>query len=178
MTCAPTIQATAFPRVSWFLLTRVARRPLLALALSAGVLLGILPFMFPNTVALSAETQVSGLEDGNYVFGQSEEADQIGSTYMVMTVESQRVLGAFYQPSSSFDCFQGYITGNQLALVVQDSYDQSNHPYNLALETSSSEVAARIGTSSSLVPSGFHQLEALSELDHTILETCSAAQPF
>ncbi|MEM9005934.1 MAG: hypothetical protein AAGE59_20720 [Cyanobacteria bacterium P01_F01_bin.86] len=183
MPYALTPQAASCPQLSWLLLTRFIKRPLLFVALATGLLLGLLPFLSldaraadtlaADTLAADSEiTVASSVKDGTYVFGESSESGQLGVTYMVVNVQAQQLIGAFYQPSSSFDCFHGQITGNEMALTVVDSYSQTAHPYNLALATSS-QVASPRGAASAFAPVGF-QLVEVSELDHDILATCQA----
>ncbi|NER78036.1 MAG: hypothetical protein F6K42_00330 [Leptolyngbya sp. SIO1D8] len=174
MTPALPVQVASYPRFSWLLLTRCIKRPLMLLVLSVGLLLGSLPFVATTATASNSEPQVTpGLADGIYSFGESPEAGQTGSTYMVLSVQSQQVVGAFYQPSSSFDCFYGQVTGNELTLTVVDSYDQTQYPYALALDASS-QIASQDSGANALVPSGFYPLAELSDLDHSILSTCQS----
>lgn len=170
------LQVASYSRFSWLLLTRLIKRPLLFLALSLGVLLGALPFAPTVAMASSPEISTSArLGDGTYVFGESPEVGQFGVTYMVFRVQSQQIIGAFYQPSSSFDCFHGEIAGNELALTVVDSYSQTPHPYALALDTSS-QAASQDGTAGAFVPRGFHPIAELSDVDQNILATCQTNQ--
>lgn len=114
------------------------------------------------------------LADGTYLYGQSPERDQIGSAYMVFEVEQGEVVGAFYMPHSSFDCFYGSLQTDRLALTVVDSYEQTRHPYSIALEpqdtlaTTDEDIVAPMGLE------GFHPIENLSENDRRILATCQA----
>jgi hypothetical protein len=113
------------------------------------------------------------LPDGVYLYGQAETPDQVGSAYMVFTVTDSRVVGAFYMPYSSFDCFHGEFQPDRLALNVVDSYDRSVHPYSVALDTSS-PVAAANGAAVPAGLEGFHQIQTVSENDQRILATCQA----
>ncbi|MEL6385380.1 MAG: hypothetical protein AAFQ89_23530 [Cyanobacteria bacterium J06626_18] len=170
---ALTFQAASPSRFSWFLLIRLVKRPLVFLALNAGLLLGSLPFLaVPAFASTPGTPTASSLEEGTHVFGESPEAGQIGTTYMVISVQSHQVVGAFYQPSSSFDCFHGQVDGSELALTVVDSYSQTAHPYTLALD-STSQVASPAGAASVSVPTGFYAIES-GALDHDILATCQA----
>jgi len=45
--------------------------------------------------------------DGAYLYGESAQAGTIGAVYFVFQVEADKLYGAIYQPSSSFDCVQG-----------------------------------------------------------------------
>ncbi|RMF68460.1 MAG: hypothetical protein D6742_05070 [Cyanobacteria bacterium J069] len=112
------------------------------------------------------------LPDGTYLYGQSQQAEQIGSAYMVFEVDSNRVVGAFYMPNSSFDCFFGEVQAQELALSVIDSYEQTVHPYSVALRTDAA-VAANGGEAiAPLSLEGFHPIAALSENDQRMLSTC------
>lgn len=120
-----------------------------------------------------ASTISQSLPDGVYLYGQSSEPEQIGSAYMVFEVNQNQVVGAFYMPHSSFDCFRGQFQGDRLALNVVDSYEQSVHPYSVAVETNGSVAS----TGEAIAPvglEGFNRLESLSNNDRRILATCQA----
>lgn len=145
------------------------RHSLALLAIAASLVVGV------TRSATAAETQADStpLSDGVYAYGESNEAGQIGATYMVVEVQGGHAVGGFYQPSSSFDCFQGQVVGNELELVVTNSYEQTTHPYSLALE-SRGAVATQNSSVEQLVPSGFYRMGALSETDRSVLQTCQA----
>jgi len=124
----------------------------------------------PAHVAASA----NGLADGRYLYGQVPEANRDGSTYMVFEVQDGKMVGAFYQPRSSFDCFQGQIQAETMALTVVDSYDQTRFDYEIALEDRTTLVAGRSGATSA--PVGYHRISSLSDLDHQILAMCQPGQ--
>lgn len=124
------------------------------------------------TPAIAINEPQADLTDGIYVFGESPEAGQLGTTYMVMAVEAGQIVGGFYQPSSSFDCFHGEVAQQELALTVIDSYNQTEHPFALALE-SNTAVAAPEALADEWVPSGFHAIAELSDTDHHVLQVCS-----
>lgn len=113
------------------------------------------------------------LEDGLYLFGESAERDQLGMTYAVLSVTGNRTVGAFYQPHSSFNCFTGEITPNQLSLDVVDSYTQTVHPYTVAVTAESAVVAGKsVATDKTL--QGFHRIDTLAAQDTEILAVCQA----
>lgn len=171
MTHALLLPSTPRSSFSQAVFKRVANRYVEIGLLTVGLLLGIMPFVSGQANASVSEGNVGVLENGVYIFGESAEAEQLGQTYVVMEVKEGDLIGGFYQPSSSFDCFHGTVAGNTLALTVMDSYEQAAHPYSLALETNAL-VAAQDGSVGSLVPSGF---QALSEISHTgqaVLQAC------
>ncbi|HEY9624035.1 MAG TPA: hypothetical protein V6C78_26995 [Crinalium sp.] len=121
-----------------------------------------------------SNASLRSLPNGVYLYGQSAEPDQMGSAYMVFAVNNSQVVGAFYMPYSSFDCFNGEFQPDRLALNIVDSYDQSVHPYSVALDRQSSVASA---TGETAVPAGlegFHRISAVSENDQRILATCQA----
>ena len=125
--------------------------------------------------SISSPQPIPFLEDGTYLYGQSAEAEQVGSAYMVFDVMGQDVVGAFYMPSSSFDCFQGIIQADELALTIHDSYGEGSFPFSVALVTNEEAIASD-GTV--IVPGksldGFQPIEGVSDNDQRILATCRA----
>lgn len=113
------------------------------------------------------------LPEGTHLYGQSPEPNRPNQTYMVVQVKENQVVGAFYQPSSSFDCFHGTVSGSKLDLVVVDSYDQTTHSYQLALTTAPTETAGANGAAAPVQIDNFYPITELSDLDRHILATCS-----
>lgn len=149
--------------------TNLFKRSLLAVA--------ALGLVFPSvSMAQAAPTQASAnrtvLADGTYLFGQSPEPGELGATYAVFSVDNNQTVGAFYQPSSSFDCFSGQVTPDQLAVNVVDSYEQTVHPYAIALAVDESPVAGEAAGAYGL--EGFHRIESISAQDQEILGVCQA----
>ncbi|MEO0434568.1 MAG: hypothetical protein AAF151_23025 [Cyanobacteria bacterium J06656_5] len=140
---------------------------------SALVLLGatLLSSLAPLT-ALANSASNAPLANGVYLYGQQSAAAQPGSVYMVFEVTGRRAVGAFYMPSSSFDCFSGDISATGLDLTVIDSYEQTSHPYALSIEPTL--TAGRAGAEFNI--SGFTPISTLSDLDENILETCQTVQ--
>ncbi len=112
------------------------------------------------------------LEDGIYLFGQSPQRDQIGVSYTIFSVSDNQTVGAFYQPNSSFDCFSGQIHPDRMALNIVDSYEQTVHPYAIALTTDTSLTAGSAAPAYTLT--GFHHIENVSDQDLDILSVCEA----
>ncbi|PZV08558.1 MAG: hypothetical protein DCF32_04480 [Leptolyngbya sp.] len=129
-------------------------------------------YTFPDALAVAQTAAESGGE--RYLFGQVPRPDQIGQGYVVLERTGDRVYGALYYPSSSFDCFEGQVQGTELAMTVINSYDQSDtYPYSLAMVEDS--AVASSDASGELVPfglDGFHAIDNLSENDHRMLEMC------
>ena len=112
------------------------------------------------------------LEDGTYLYGQSQTRDQNGSEYIVFSVKNNQTIGAFYQPNSSFDCFSGEISPNRLAVNIVESYTQTVYPYAVAVTLDEPLVAGEAAGAYSI--KGFNQIEGLSAQDREILAVCQA----
>lgn len=164
------------------------------LLVASGVLVsGVVASGVSLPVASAAEMPVSNVEaaassnrssdqsgqadfaNGVYLYGESPEPDQVGSAYLVFEVsDTDRVVGAFYMPYSSFDCFQGEFQGNHLNLTVINAYTQTPHPYSIAVQTDTyiasngNPITAEVGLE------GYHNIPAMSENDQHMLETCKA----
>lgn len=136
-----------------------------------------IPVQLHQTTSLQSRSQSiqsQPLQEGIYLYGQSPTAGQIGSVYMVFQVSDRQVTGAFYMPSSSFDCFQGEFQADQLALIVTDSYEQTQHPYTVALEINTPVAASHHPLTALVDLVGYHQLSDISNTDRQILSTCQA----
>lgn len=142
------------------------KRSFAALALGLGLWGSLLP-----GASASEPTDGALLTDGTYLYGKAAEPGEIGTTYIVMTVREGQATGAFYQPSSSFDCFHGQVTNTALNATIINSYDQTAYDHAVALAPST--VASQAGGAPSGL-AGFYALNTLSDLDYEILATCQA----
>lgn len=129
--------------------------------------------------ATSAKNPVQGntsaLADGTYLYGEATEPEQIGSAYMVFQVTKGKVVGAFYMPRSSFDCFSGNFEPGKLALNVVDTYEKTTHPYAIALEQNSTVASSSNKPAVSEIGlQGFQRLAKVSANDQRILGMCRA----
>jgi len=127
----------------------------------------------PKSSSVSKAIRRQPFQDGTYLYGQSPNADQIGKAYMVFEVNKNRVIGAFYMPRSSFDCFHGSLRANQLALNVVNSYEQASYPYEVAVKTGSVSASA-VDPATPTGLAGYYSLDRLSDNDQHILSTCKA----
>ena len=123
------------------------------------------------SVAARRDLAPANLDDGEYVYSSASEANQLGETYMVFEADGDRIVGGFYMPSSSFDCFDGRLEENQLALNIQDSYSEQTYHFNLAVRRDTL-VAAAQGTANNANIPGFQPLDGLTAVDEQVLETC------
>ena len=112
--------------------------------------------------------------DGVYLYGQQPVPNQLATAYFVFEAQGDMVTGAFYMPSSSFDCVQGRIDGQQMALNVTDSYSQETTGYALAMEAPNAQIASLDGAVATPPNiSGYHSLP-VSDRDRDLLATCQA----
>lgn len=153
----------------------------LGLSLEAQASYGsLVPFHSALDAVVPALTQATAAArsfpaPGQYLFGQSSEPDQIGHGYIVMDSNGQDIYGALYFPGSSFDCFQGQVVNNALAMRITDSYSEEVYPYAIALEPQSAIATEVVGQGT--VPlnlSGFHSLDTLTDNDLRMLNVCKA----
>lgn len=112
------------------------------------------------------------LEDGIYLYGQASQRDVQGAGYAVFSVKDSQTVGAFYQPHSSFDCFAGQILPDRLAVNVVDSYEQTIHPYEIALTIDDTYVAGSAAGAYTL--EGMHRIADVTESELNILSVCEA----
>lgn len=178
--------SSPWPTLSLSRIKLSANSPLLKLTLAMGLLAGNLyaPHAHSQEVPVQAQAQVApqvvaqgtarALEDGVYLYGQSSKPNQIGKTYAVMEVKQGKVIGAFYMPSSSFDCFHGQLEAEKLALTVVDSYERTSYPYAIALERNYPVASTGLPPINGLKLQGFHGLATISDTDQRILNTCKA----
>ena len=122
----------------------------------------------------SAANLQSPIVDGVYLYGQSPEPGQMGSTYLVFEVRNQQTVGAFYLPSSSFDCFHGELQPDRLLLTVVDSYDHTTHPYAVPLQIDQPVAASSFRATPPVSLVGYYPIESISAMDYQLLSTCQA----
>ncbi|MEB3293271.1 MAG: hypothetical protein VKJ24_08915, partial [Synechococcales bacterium] len=132
------------------------------------------PVERPAPTSQNSATTAPTLPDGTYLYGESEQPNQIGRAYFVFEVQQGKVLGALYMPSSSFDCTYGNFQADRMALKVINSYERTIYPYEIGL-TRSSQVAS---TGSSALPlglEGFKPISQVSDNDRRMLSMCKTA---
>lgn len=106
----------------------------------------------PSDTFMGTEGQL--LADGVYLFGEDPEPEQVGKAYMVFEVRRGRLIGAFYMPSSSFDCVFGSAQSQRLDLTIVNSYERTTYPYSVPLRN-------------------LHPIDSFSANDRRILSTCT-----
>lgn len=154
----------------WRILTKQIQKPVIGLLLFAGIT--------ASSQGLAARSNaaepVRSIADGIYLYGQSPEPQKIGSEYLVFEVNQGQVVGGFYMPRSSFDCFYGNVEADKLALTIVDSYERTAHPYAVALQPDDSVAMAGGQTLAPMGLAGYHRIATLGPIDHQVLTTCKA----
>ncbi len=92
------------------------------------------------SVSSTAAASSSGLIDsrrlnnGVYLYGKSAKPEQIQQEYFVFEVKNNRVVGAFYMPHSSYDCFHGALEAGKLDLNIISTYDEVTYTHSVNLQ--------------------------------------------
>jgi hypothetical protein len=107
-----------------------------------------------DAVAVSLPTR-SYLPDGVYLYSNAQQAGETQKEYFVFRLQDKQVIGAFYMPDSSFDCFRGSLNDRQLNLKVITSYEQEAYDYSVSLNA-------------------YHALDQVSSDDQNMIKTCQA----
>ncbi|MGB5973439.1 MAG: hypothetical protein WBG38_08970, partial [Nodosilinea sp.] len=129
-----------------------------------------------GAMSVNAQTAAALPETSRHLFGQVSQPAQIGQGYVVLERTGDRVYGALYYPSSSFDCFYGQLEGAEMAMTIVNSYDQETYPYALALANGPAVAAIEgAGELSPFSLSGFFAIDNISDNDHRMLDVCRSA---
>jgi hypothetical protein len=143
-----------------------------AIPMVTGLSLSIGGVLTGSTAAIADPSTAGTQTNTVHFFGDSSTVGDLGATYMVLETTGDSVVGGFYQPNSSFDCFQGEIQGHQLQLIVTDSYAVTDYAYTLALITDET-VAAQTSTGHlPWVPAGFYDLSEPDVTAENVLQVC------
>lgn len=94
------------------------------------------------------------LRDGIHLFGLARTPEQLQTEYLVFKMHRKQVVGAFFMPSSSFDCFSGKLEASQLKLTVLESYEQQSYDHTVNLNR-------------------YHPIQKISDNDLRILSACA-----
>lgn len=86
-----------------------------------------------SNTAVAVSIPRSPLQDGIHLFGQAQEPGKFQTEYLIFEMKHSQVIGAFFMPSSSFDCFAGNLKGGTLTLSVVESYEQQTYEHSVNL---------------------------------------------
>lgn len=87
------------------------------LTLSSVLLLGSTSLAVAEPTNLAASGPSTPLADGTYLYGDTDQANQIGQGYVVFKKQGQKVTGAFFYPQSEFSCFTGTAKNQRLEVL-------------------------------------------------------------
>ncbi|WP_299493728.1 hypothetical protein [Acaryochloris sp. IP29b_bin.137] len=94
----------------------------------------------PNVIGVEQEANAiavslpqSPLKDGVHLFGQARKPGKFQTEYLIFKIKRNQVIGAFFMPSSSFDCFAGNLQGGALTVSVVESYEQQTYEHSVNL---------------------------------------------
>ena len=125
-------------------------------------------------------------KNGIYLYGQSQQPNQIGQEYMVFEVRQGKVTGAFYLPQSEFNCFQGSLAAGKLDLTIagdagstpySDSIADAQNAPQVATASDSSQIGAQyeqVSSQYSVALQNYYQLSNVNENDKQILAACKS----
>lgn len=126
----------------------------------------------------SAESGQPIVASGIYLFGEAQESGQLGHEYMVFQVLEDRMVGAFFRPSSDFSCFTGRIENDVMYLAVEEPDLQGSSSFSVQLYLSN-QIAAT--TTEILFPfegtlglQGTYRIPEVDRTSRMILDTCKA----
>lgn len=158
-----------FPKIASLKLFSIARPISVALISTSFALSGA------SAMAQATQANPQSLPDGVYLYGQSQQPEELGKGYFVFEAKQGKVMGALYMPQSSFDCATGSFKDDKLALNVTNSYDRTTNAFDIPLErTATVAFSATNPPIREIGLEGFHRLEKVSENDHRILNVCKA----
>jgi hypothetical protein len=127
--------------------------------------------LLPKDVNQENVSNKTPFVDGTYLYGRSEQPEQIGQEYIVMQVRGDRAIGAIYFPRSEFNCFSATLEGRRINLAIVDPYDEKVYPYAIAVQELAT-VASQERLSLSPTLAGYQQLKTIGDSDRRILDIC------
>lgn len=80
-----------------------------------------------------------GLANGTHLYGETHEPGAVGREYVVFDHQGGQAIGAVFMAGSEYSCFSGQVQGDQLKMMVLDSYENAERPYDISLEGESSD---------------------------------------
>lgn len=87
------------------------------LAVSSALVLGSPGIAVAEPINITASSKSTPLADGTYLYGDSDQANQMGQGYVVFKKQGQTITGAFYFPQSEFSCFTGTVKNQRLEVL-------------------------------------------------------------
>ena len=117
------------------------------------------------------------MPEGFYHYGEAGDREQVGATYLLLTVEQRGIHGMIYQPSSSYHCFTATLYPDHLALLMVDRTTDDRFTYTIP-RTTQTLVASTQATKPALALRGYHRIEPVTLEDQSLLLECNPARRF
>lgn len=125
----------------------------------------------------------AAIPDGTYLYGESSQANVLGTEYMVFEARQGRVIGALYLPQSEYSCFYGTLDADKMSLTVANPYDQTALAHVIERQQRSPIAAASsqpilddsytsLSYPHAVGLEGYQPIGELSEQDRQMLEEC------
>ncbi|MEA5419604.1 hypothetical protein VB712_10255 [Spirulina sp. CCNP1310] len=122
-----------------------------------------------------ATPQPGQLPEGFYHYGEARERQQVGATYLLLTVEQRGIHGMIYQPNSSYHCFTATLHPDHLALLMVDRTTDDRFTYAIP-RVAQTLVASTQTTKPSLALVGYHPIDPVTPEDQNLLMECNPAR--
>lgn len=119
--------------------------------------------------------QPGQLREGVYHYGEVNERDRVGITYLLLTVEKRGIHGMIYQPHSGYSCFTATVHPDHLALLMVDRTTNDLFTYAIP-RPAQTLVASTQATKPALALSGYYPLEPVTSEEQSLLLECNPAR--
>ncbi len=119
--------------------------------------------------------QPGQLPQGFYHYGEGRDREQVGATYLLLTVEQRGIHGMIYQPNSSYHCFTATIYPDHLALLIVDRTTDDRFTYTIPRATQTLVASTQV-TKPPLGLMGYHPIEPVTPEDQSLLLECNPAR--
>ncbi len=93
----------------------------------------MLMFSLLSVLPVSATAETLDSDPQTYVYGDTEQASQVGNGYVVFQRRGQKVVGAFHYPRSEFSCFVGKMADQRLDVMQLGLGQDSEMPVEVQL---------------------------------------------
>jgi hypothetical protein len=86
-------------------------------------------------------------QDGVYLYGEANTANQLGKGYFIFQRSGQRIVGALYYPQSEYTCFTGTLSATNAQLQPFEAGDPSASGQTIQVALPSLHQIANVGSS-------------------------------
>jgi hypothetical protein len=86
-------------------------------------------------------------QDGVYLYGEANTANQLGKGYFIFQRSGQRIVGALYYPQSEYTCFTGTLSKTNAQLQPFEAGESSVSGQTIQVALPSLHKIANVGSS-------------------------------